>query len=43
MADWRWVPPPLPEDPGERRKVAMQLVILAAAGLIALIFSLVFR
>jgi hypothetical protein len=34
-----WQPPPLPEDPAERSKVGMHLLILAALGLIAQIIS----
>jgi hypothetical protein len=37
----RWVPPPLPDDPRERRKIGVCLVILAALGLLALILSAV--
>jgi hypothetical protein len=39
----RWVPPPLPDDPGERRRIAVQLVILAVLGLVALLLSAVTR
>lgn len=34
-----WQPPPLPDDPAERRKIAIRLVILAALGVIAQIIS----
>ncbi len=37
--DGRWQPPPLPDDPAERRKIGIRLVILAALGLIALVIS----
>lgn len=37
--DSRWQPPPLPDDPAERRKIGIRLVILAALGLIALVIS----
>jgi hypothetical protein len=37
----RWVPPPLPDDPDERRKIGVRLVILAVLGLLALILSAV--
>jgi hypothetical protein len=30
-----WQPPPLPDDPAERRKIALRLVIVAALGVIA--------
>ena len=33
--DSRWQPPPLPDDPSERRKIGVRLLILAALGLIA--------
>lgn len=33
--DSRWQPPPLPDDPAERRKIGIRLLILAALGLIA--------
>ena len=36
-----WVPPPLPDDPKERRKIGVQLVVLALLGLLALILSAV--
>ena len=40
MADHaRWVPPPLPDDPREVRKIRNQLVILALLGAIAIIIS----
>ncbi len=32
-------PPPLPDDPKERRKIGVQLVILAVLGLLAMILS----
>jgi hypothetical protein len=36
-----WQPPPLPDDPAERRKIGIRLLILAALGLIAqIIFSI---
>lgn len=35
----RWQPPPLPDDPAERRKIGIRLLILAALGLIALVIS----
>lgn len=34
-----WQPAPLPDDPAERRKIAMRLLILAAPGLVAQIIS----
>ena len=34
-----WEPPPLPDDPKERRKIGVQLVILAVLGLLAMILS----
>jgi hypothetical protein len=34
-----WQPPPLPDDPAERRKIAIRLLILAALGLVAQIIS----
>jgi hypothetical protein len=34
-----WQPPPLPNDPAERRKIGIRLVILAALGVIAHITS----
>jgi hypothetical protein len=34
-----WQPPPLPDDPAERRKIGIRLLILAALGLIAEIIS----
>jgi hypothetical protein len=37
--DGRWQPPPLPDDPPERRRIGIRLVILAALGLIALVIS----
>jgi hypothetical protein len=37
--DSRWQPPPLPDDPAERRKIGIRLLILAALGLIALVIS----
>jgi len=37
--DFRWQPPPLPDDPAERRKIGVRLLILAALGLIALVIS----
>lgn len=37
--DSRWQPPPLPDDPAERRKIGIRLLILAALGLIAHIIS----
>jgi hypothetical protein len=39
----RWVPPPLPDDPAERRGIGVRLVILAVLGLLALILSAVAR
>jgi hypothetical protein len=39
MADHAVRVPPLPEDPGERRKIATHLVILAALGLATMIIS----
>jgi hypothetical protein len=39
----RWVPPPLPDDPRKRRRIAVQLAILAVLGLVALILSAVTR
>ena len=38
-----WVPPPLPDDPKERKRIGVQLVILALLGLLALILSAVTR
>jgi hypothetical protein len=34
-----WQPPLLPDDPVERRKIGIRLVILAALGVIAQIIS----
>ena len=34
-----WQPPLLPDDPAERRKISIRLVILAALGVIAQIIS----
>jgi hypothetical protein len=34
-----WQPPPLPNDPAERRKIGIRLAILAALGVIAQITS----
>jgi hypothetical protein len=34
-----WQPPPLPDDPVERRKIGIRLVILAALGIVAHIIS----
>jgi len=34
-----WLPPPLPDDPAERRKIGVRLLILAALGVIAQIIS----
>jgi hypothetical protein len=34
-----WQPPPLPNDPAERRTIGIRLVILAALGVIAQITS----
>jgi hypothetical protein len=34
-----WQPPPLPDDPAERRKIGIRLVVLAALGVIAQIIS----
>jgi len=34
-----WQPRPLPDDPAERSKIGIRLVILAALGLIAQILS----
>lgn len=34
-----WQPPRLPDDPVERREIAIRLVILAALGVIAQIIS----
>jgi hypothetical protein len=39
----RWVPPPLPDDPNERRKIGVRLVILAVLGLLAMVLSAVIR
>jgi hypothetical protein len=39
----RWVPPPLPDDPKERKRIGVSLMILAALGLMALILSAVTR
>ena len=33
--DFRWQPLPLPDDPVERRKIGVRLLILAALGVIA--------
>jgi hypothetical protein len=37
--DGGWQSPPLPDDPAERRKIGIRLLILAALGLIAQIIS----
>jgi len=37
--DSGWQPPPLPDDPAERRKIGIRLLILAALGLIAQMIS----
>lgn len=37
--DSRWQPPPLPDDPAERRKIGIRLLILAVLGLIALVIA----
>jgi hypothetical protein len=34
-----WLPPPLPDDPAERRKIGVRLLILAALAVIAQIIS----
>jgi hypothetical protein len=39
----RWVPPPLPEDPKERRRIGVMLVVLAVVGLIAALLSAIAR
>jgi len=39
----RWQPPPLPPDPAERRRIGIQLLILAGLGLIGLIVSAITR
>jgi hypothetical protein len=39
----RWVPPPLPDDPAERRRIGVRLVILAVLALLAMILSAVIR
>ena len=36
----RWVPPPLPDDPREVRKIRNQLIILALLGVIAMVISM---
>jgi hypothetical protein len=36
----RWVPPPLPDDPREVRKIRNQLMILALLGVIAMVISM---
>jgi hypothetical protein len=41
--DFRWIPPPLPEDPNELRKIRTQLVILGALGLLACVISAMAR
>lgn len=41
--DARWIPPPLPEDPKELRKIRTHLIILAALGVIAYIISAMAR
>jgi hypothetical protein len=37
----RWQPPRLPDDPTERRKVGIRLLILAALGLIAQLIAMI--
>lgn len=37
--DGRWQPPPLPDDPVERRRIGVRLLMLAALGLIAHVIS----
>lgn len=42
MADRaRWVPPPLPDDPREVRKIRNQLIILALLGVIATVVAMI--
>lgn len=41
--DARWIPPPLPTDPRELRKIRNKLIILAAMGAIAYIISAMAR
>ena len=41
--DSRWQPPPLPDDPAERSKIGIRLLILAALGLIAHIIARIAR
>ena len=38
--DARWVPPPLPDDPREVRKIRYQLIILALLGVVAMVISM---
>lgn len=37
--DGGWQPPPLPNNPAERRKIGIRLLILAAPGVIAQVIS----
>ena len=37
--DDRWIPPTLPEDPRELRKIRNRLVILALLGALAMLIS----
>jgi len=39
----RWVPPRLPDDPREVRKIRNQLIVLALLTVIAMIVSMVAR
>jgi hypothetical protein len=41
--DFRWTPPPLPEDPRKLSKIRTQLVILAVIGLLAWLISAMAR
>jgi hypothetical protein len=41
--DFRWIPPPHPEDPKELRKIRTQLVIVAILGLLACVISAMAR
>ena len=40
--DGGWQSPPLPDDPAERRKIGIRLLILAALGLMAQIIYWIF-
>ena len=41
--DSRWQPPRLPDDPAERSKIGIRLLILATLGLIAHIIARIAR